>query len=49
MSLEEVIGTMNECIRAAIHKGINLAIQPNSPEALVDWEDLLFSKKEGNI
>ncbi len=46
MTFEEFVWTMHEYMRIAIHKAINLAIQPNSQESLVDWEDLLFSRKE---
>jgi hypothetical protein len=47
MTLEEFVWTMHEYMRIAIHKAIKIAIQPNSPESLVDWEDLLFSGKDG--
>lgn len=48
MSLEEFVWAMHEYMRIAIHKAVERAIQPNSPESLEDWEDLLFSRKEGN-
>ncbi len=48
MTLEEFVWAMHGYIRIAIHKAVKLAIQPNSPESLVDWEDLLFSRKGGN-
>jgi hypothetical protein len=48
MNLEEFVWTIHEYMRIAIHKAIKLAIQPSSPESLVDWEDLLFSRKEEN-
>lgn len=46
MTLEEFVWTIHEYMRIAIHKAIQIAIQPNCPSNLVNWEELIFSRKE---
>lgn len=46
MTLDEFVWTIHEYIRAGIHKAVGLAIQPDSPQYLVDWDELIFSAKE---
>jgi hypothetical protein len=46
MSLEEFVWAIQEYMRIAIRKSIHLATLPNSPMPLVNWDELIFSKKE---
>jgi hypothetical protein len=46
MNLDEFVWTIHEYMRMAIHKALKLAIQPNTPHHLVNWEELVFSKGE---
>lgn len=43
MTLEEFVWAMHEYMQIAIHKAVDRAMQPDRPESLVDWEDLIMA------
>jgi hypothetical protein len=48
MTLEEFVWTIQEYMRVAIRKAVNLAVQPDTPKSLVNWDELIFSIKENS-